>query len=148
MNGSEPRPLAPLPVRMVLMAVGFVSLGLGIVGLVLPVLPTTPFVLLASVCFARSSPRFHAWLLNARLFGPLIRNWDESRSFSKRAKTSAVASIAIVGGGSAFWIVEPLWARSAMVAVLAAVSVWIVTRPTAPSAGEMRPSAGQARKSL
>lgn len=125
------RVLAPAPVRLLLLVVGFSSLGLGALGVVLPILPTTPFVLLASVCFARSSPRFHRWLLGTRLFGPLIRNWEQNRSFSKRAKLSAIASIAVVGGASALWVVDHFGARIAMVLVLATVATWIATRPTA-----------------
>ncbi|CAM3687328.1 Inner membrane protein YbaN [Vibrio aerogenes CECT 7868] len=69
-----------------LTAAGFLSLGLGVLGIFLPLLPTTPFVLLASACFMRSSPRFHRWLLNHAVFGPVIKNWQTRRAISPEVR--------------------------------------------------------------
>ena len=86
------------------------SLALGatpwqtLVGVVLPVLPTTPFVLLAAACFAKSSPRFHRWLSNHRLFGPSLTHWQESRSIPRRAKQIAIISVVCSGAISVFII--------------------------------------------
>ena len=74
---------------------GFAALALGAIGVVLPVLPTTPFVLLAAACFARSSPRFHQWLLRSEVFGPTIRRWQENRCVSRRTKLVAIGLIAL-----------------------------------------------------
>ena len=68
---------------------GMLFLGLGLLGVLLPILPTTPFLLLAAWCFARSSPRLHGWLLGHRLFGPPIRNWEENGAISRPAKRLA-----------------------------------------------------------
>ena len=65
----------PRAVRWLLWLAGTVALGLGIVGVVLPGLPTTPFVLLAAACYAKASPRLHRWLRAHRLFGPMVRDW-------------------------------------------------------------------------
>src|SRR5687768_8896147 len=70
-------------VRTFYLTVGFAALTLGVVGIVVPVLPTTPFVLLAAACFARSSERFHDKLLTHRTAGPIIREWTEHRSIRR-----------------------------------------------------------------
>jgi uncharacterized protein len=72
---------------------GLISLGLGIIGAVLPLLPTVPFLLLAAFCFARSSDRLHGWLLHHPTFGPAIQNWRDHGAISRRAKRLATVSI-------------------------------------------------------
>jgi len=83
---------------LTLLGLGFV--GLGGLGVVLPGLPTTPFLILAAACFAKSSPRLHGWLMNNRLFGPILRNWEESRSIPRRAKIISLITILLVGTSS------------------------------------------------
>lgn len=73
---------------------GSIALGLGVLGIALPVLPTTPFVLLAAFCYARGSDRMHAWLLRNRVFGPMIADWQAEGAVSARARTLAVGSMA------------------------------------------------------
>ncbi|EIE49328.1 hypothetical protein C357_19421 [Citreicella sp. 357] len=73
---------------------GSIALGLGVLGIALPVLPTTPFVLLAAFCYARGSDRMHAWLLRNRVFGPMIADWQAEGAISARARTLAVGSMA------------------------------------------------------
>lgn len=125
--------LARGPLRWLLMLAGFLALGLAALGVVLPVLPTTPFVLVAAACFARSSPRFYNWLLSNRVFGPLILDWSEHRGIPLRAKVISVVMIALVGGASVIWVIDPLWAKLLVVAVLASVSTWLISRPTTPA---------------
>ena len=85
---------------------GFVFLGLGALGVVLPLLPATPFILLAAACFARSSEKWHQWLLASETFGPMIMNWEKSRCISCRVKLIGVTSMLLVGGYSIFYAVE------------------------------------------
>jgi uncharacterized membrane protein YbaN (DUF454 family) len=76
---------------------GFIFLALAVIGAILPVMPTTCFVLGAAACFAKSSPRFHRWLLDSRLFGPIITNWQATRSMPRRAKIIAITSVICSG---------------------------------------------------
>ncbi len=115
-----------------LLGTGSLFVGLAAVGVVLPVLPTTPFLLVAAACFARSSPRFYEWLLANRVFGPLIRDWREHRCIPLRAKVLAVALIAAVGGSSALWVIEPLWGKIGLVALLSGLVVWLLRHPSEP----------------
>jgi len=75
-----------------LLGLGFVALG--VAGIFLPVLPTTPFMLLAAACFARSSERFYNWLLNHRIFGHTVREWQQHRSIPRRTKWFAITTMA------------------------------------------------------
>lgn len=79
---------------------GFLFLGLGLAGIPLPILPTTPFILLSAWFFARSSPRWHRWLMDSELFGPMIRNWENERCVTCCTKVVAIGSMALVGGAS------------------------------------------------
>ncbi len=73
---------------------GGLSLALGGVGVVMPLLPTTPFVLLGAACFAKGSPRLHGWLERHALFGPIISNWQREGAIAPRAKSIAVVTMA------------------------------------------------------
>lgn len=79
--------------RIIWFIIGGSSLGLGTLGIFLPLLPTVPFYLLAALAFSKSSDKIHNWLLNHRIFGADIRNWNENRVIKRRAKTMAIASM-------------------------------------------------------
>lgn len=118
--------------RALWLAMGGLFLGLGLLGVVLPVLPTTPFLLLAAGCFARSSPRLHGWLLAHPAFGPPIRNWEENGAISRRAKRLAVGSMAAVVVVSV--VLRLSWKVLLAQAVLIAVGAgFVLTRPDGPS---------------
>ncbi len=117
-------------VRYAYFAGGVVSLGLGVIGVFLPVLPTTPFLLLAAACFVRSSARFYNWLLNHRLFGSSIRNWRRTGAIPLKAKLIAITLIALTIGASILFVI-PLWPVKLLLAVIGvSVSVYLATRPT------------------
>ncbi len=84
--------------KWLLLTAGMVLTGLAALGVVLPLLPTTPLLLLAAACFANSSEKYHRWLLEHPVFGPFIRNWQEKRCIPRRAKMIAVISILLFGG--------------------------------------------------
>ncbi|MEZ5701039.1 MAG: YbaN family protein [Burkholderiaceae bacterium] len=83
-------------VRALLWVVGSVSLILGIIGVVLPGLPTTLFILLTATCYAKASPRLHQWLLNHRWFGPLLQDWERNRSLTVGTKAFAIGSMVVM----------------------------------------------------
>lgn len=110
-------------------AAGLICVGLGFIGILLPVMPTTPFLILAAACFARSSPRMEAWIQNHPQFGPLIRDWQQRGAIPRTAKRLAVLSIS-ASYGIFWWIVQPVWWLAAMVGlVMLATATWIWTRP-------------------
>ena len=90
---------------------GFLFLGIAILGVILPLLPATPFVLLSAACFARSSEKWHQWMLANKTFGPMIRNWEQNRCISCRVKLIAIVSMIVVGGYSIFFAVESIQAK-------------------------------------
>lgn len=110
-------------------AAAFLCLGLGGVGIVTPLLPTTPFVLLAAWAAARGHPGLHDWLHQHPRFGPLLRQWSEERAIPRGAKLAAVAMIA-ASWALLWWLVDNTWAVLAAGAVMACVSVYLLTRPT------------------
>ena len=85
---------------------GFLFLALAVLGILLPILPGTPFLLLSAWFFARSSEKWHRRLLNSDLFGPLIRNWEQNRCISGRTKAVAMVSMILAGGASILFGVE------------------------------------------
>lgn len=113
-------------VRHVLAALGFAALLLGVIGIFLPVLPTTPFILLAAALFARGSERFHTWLLAHHLTGPLIADWYEHRSLRPGIKRWAYL-LTVISFGSSILIVEPI-ALKLLLIVLAAVLIYFLWR--------------------
>lgn len=115
---------------------GCLSVAIGMVGIVLPVLPTVPFMILAAFCFARGSERFHHWLTTHPRFGPPIADWQAHGAIRPHAKRLAMIGIALSFGVSLAIGVPP--AALAMQAVaLAGASVFILTRPSGPASGRV-----------
>ncbi len=109
----------------------YVSLGVGIVGIVLPVLPTTPFVLLSVWAAARGSKRLHRWLLAHPQFGPLIVNWEQHGAVSRKAKWLATLTM-MLAAVLMLWYVPLPWVKWLSVASMACVCTWLWLRPLPP----------------
>lgn len=118
-------------IRIALMAAGLGFVALGVVGIFLPVLPTTPFLLLAAACFARSSEPLHRWLLGRPRLGPLIRDWETHGVIPRAAKLRATLLIAATVGLTLAFAPAPPWAKAAVVATVLGAQAFIWTRPDA-----------------
>jgi uncharacterized membrane protein YbaN (DUF454 family) len=121
--------------RFIWLLVGVVAVAIGAVGVILPLIPTTPFLLVAAFAFARSSERMNGWLREHQVFGPLINNWHRDGSIDEKAKRMAI--IVIVATPVVTWLLDvPAWIVACQIVVLSAVAVFILTRP---SPAENRP---------
>ncbi len=116
--------------RYLLLALGWLSLLLGLLGIVLPLLPTTPFVLLAALLFSKSSPALHQKLLAHRLMGPIIRDWEEKGVIKPRTKwVSTITMIGLVSYPLIFKVQSTI-VQSIVILIMACVLVFIWSRPS------------------
>ncbi len=121
--------------RSLLVVAGFISLALAVAGAILPGLPTTPFVLLAAACFAKSSPRMHAWLLANRWLGPMVRDWEATRSLPLKVKWLATTMMLVMVSLSAWHLSARPWLAGVVVGsgLLGAWVVWRIPTRRAPA---------------
>jgi hypothetical protein len=115
--------------RYALLAIGWLSVALGVIGIFLPVLPTTPFLLLAAACFMRSSKRFYLWLVNHRRLGPWIVDYLEGQGIPLKGKVYAIGLMWLSIGISSY-IVPLFWARAFMLSSAVLVSLYIIKQKT------------------
>ncbi len=130
MNNSPDTVPEKSPVRLLYLALGWLFMGLGLLGVILPVLPTTPFLLLALWAFSRSSKRLHNWLYNHPKFGPGLQRWHQHRIIPLHAKVIAItgmgASLVYITGFSELhlaWVV-------ATIAIMTIGATYVLTRPS------------------
>lgn len=121
--------------RVLYLAAGSACLVLAIIGIVTPVLPTTPFVLLAAACYARGSERFHRRLLASPRFGPLIIEWEQHHSIPLRVKLTAIAMMATTLSISIVFFVEPLWLKALLAAFGIGLATWMYRIPSRDAKG-------------
>lgn len=109
---------------------GLLCTGLGVIGIFVPLLPTTPFLLLAAACFARSSDRFHTWLIEHKHLGPLVRGYLDGSGIPARAKRTAITLVWLTLPPSALLLVPPIWAKLSLILLALAITWYIWSQPT------------------
>jgi len=117
--------------RIFFIILGWFSLITGIIGIFLPLLPTTPLVLLAAWCFSKSSERFHTWLIEHKYFGPILRDWQSSDGIPKRTRNRAILFMWL-GMTISIIIVGRFWATLCLIIIGLAVSIYLLRMPTRP----------------
>lgn len=137
MESPVEQPLPPSPnaasrsrvIRAACAVIGTVALGIGVVGIVVPVLPTTPFLLLAAACYARASERMYTWLIGQRALGPIVTEWRATRSLPPGVKARALVVVLITFTVSIV-LVEELLIRAALAVTATVLTVFLVRIPT------------------
>lgn len=116
--------------RFILIGLGFIFVGLGILGAFLPILPTTPFLLLAAACFARSSKKFYNWLLNHKFLGSYIKNYREQRAITLRGKIISLSVLWLVMGYTAFFAISNIFVSIIIILIGLGVTKHILSLKT------------------
>ena len=116
--------------RVVLIGLGWVCVGIGFVGIVAPIIPTIDFVLIAAFLFSKSSTRFDSWLLNHRLFGPVVRDWRGGLGFSTRLKAISIIGIVATFTITLTFAITTTIGRTLMVILALALILYILRLPT------------------
>ncbi|CAA0117067.1 Inner membrane protein YbaN [BD1-7 clade bacterium] len=112
---------------------GLLFVGLGFIGILLPLVPTTPFLLLAAMCFAKSSPAMHAKLMNNPIFGPILQDWEDKRCVSPQIKIVAITSVVVFAGFSVLFVLPGATMKSIGLLIIA-ISIFAILRiPTCPN---------------
>lgn len=145
MTGSDDPPTDPAGGvrRLVYLAAGFGCVGLAYLGAILPGLPTTPWVLLASYCFGRSSPRLQRWLRRSPLFGRLVRDWEDHRGIRRPVKVVAVLMVVTVVTLSVTFRAIPVWVKGVICGAAAVgIGVIVAVVPTVKAGGGREPGEG------
>lgn len=112
--------------RIILTGLGLLSLALGIIGIFLPLLPTTPFLLISAACFMHGSQKLHKWLTGHKLFGKMIENYQKHRAISNNSKIIALIMLWTTIGFSIAFLVANLWVSIALACVAVGVTIHII----------------------
>ena len=111
--------------RLVYLTIGFISLGLGIIGIPLPILPTTPFLLLSMACFAKSSKRFETWLYQTKLYQVYVADYRETKSIAKERKKWILLQIYILMGIS-IYLAPIIWVKMALCVLTVFITYYLL----------------------
>ena len=125
--------------RLIWLVTGIFAIILGVIGVFLPVLPTTPFLLLAAACFARSSPRFYDALLNHPVVGPPIRQWRDERTIPKKAKILAISLLVLTLGSTIVFVIPILAVQLLLTGIGLGVVLFLLRIPTRESKASVVP---------
>lgn len=116
--------------RPLLLGIGLLCTALGVVGIFVPLLPTTPFLLLAAACFARSSEKFHTWLLTHDRLGPLISGYLDGSGIPARAKAVSIGMVWLTLPPSAMLLVPVGWVKALLILLAACITLYLLRLPT------------------
>lgn len=116
--------------RTILLEIGFISVVFGVVGIFLPVLPTTPFLLLAAAAFLRSSDKAYQWLINHPYLGNYVRNYYSGKGIPRKAKITAITMVWLTLGLSIHFVIKVLAVRILLACIGAGVTVYLLSLPT------------------
>lgn len=125
---QTPKQLSRL-LRWVLLGIGCITIILAVIGIFLPILPTVPFLLLALACFARSSERFYAWLLDHNHLGPLIRPYLKEQGIARRTKLRAITLVWLSIGISILFLLNIFWIKAMLLIIAVAVTLYLLRLP-------------------
>lgn len=132
-DAEPPRTLPPARVRWAWLIAGWAALALGTVGIFLPLIPTTPFILVAAWCFSKGSERMHRWLLEHRRFGPMVRDWERHGVIRLRAKVLATGMIVPLVGYMALFTEAPGWTVVVTILLASCGLAFIWSKPSRPA---------------
>ena len=116
--------------NLTLIALGTLSLALGVLGIFVPLLPTTPFILLSAALYARSSKRFYHWLIYNKWLGRYIRDYREGRGVPLGAKIVSINLLWITIGYAVFYLIDPVWLKILLLLIALTVSIHLLFLPT------------------
>lgn len=116
--------------RWLLISSGLLCTGLGVIGIFVPLLPTTPFLLLAAACFARSSELFHTWLIEHNHLGPMVKGYLDGSGIPLRAKKTAITLVWLTLPPSALLLVPTIWAKALLIVLAVAITRYLWCLPT------------------
>ena len=119
--------------KIIFISFGFVTLSLGIVGVFLPILPTTPFLLLSAWAWMKSSERFYTWLINNRILGSYIRNYKEKKGITLRHKIITLIALWVGIGYAAIFVSQKLWLTLLLFAIAVGVTIHLLLLKTLPA---------------
>ena len=128
--------------NLLLLSLGWVFVALGFIGVLLPIMPTTPFLIVAAACFSRGSPRLHSWLLNQKHVGPALRSWEEHRVISPKSKALSTALIAFSLSWPIIFVPVDAWVKISLATIGVAVIAFILTRKSYPESTSIEPTDG------
>jgi uncharacterized protein len=140
-NQAQPAEHGSPLVRAVFFVIGACAFVAGVAGIFLPLIPATPFFILAAACFARAYRPFHEWMLAHRVIGPMLREWHHHRSIPHRTKMVAIVTMLLSFGSSIYFVVQPRWLQVALALFAIALATWMYRIPSRDRKGPRRPQA-------
>jgi uncharacterized protein len=117
-------------IRVILIIAGSISVGLAMLGIILPVLPTTPFLLIAAACYIRSSEKLYNWLINNKYFGPYILNYQKHKGIPLHAKIIGIALLWLTIGYSAIYIISIDYIKVILLIIAVGVTIYLISLKT------------------